>query len=88
MDDRWLTKDELTQIAIADGFGAWSECFRFFSDLHGFPFQGVLIKWEVSRCKGLSHWRSSVWLSKLESGLVRAPEPSYQCPNSDRALMP
>jgi hypothetical protein len=47
MDDRWLTRDECTQIAIADGFDDWAECFRFFKNVHGLPFKGVLIKWEA-----------------------------------------
>jgi hypothetical protein len=48
LNDRWLTKDELTQIAMADGFGSWDECFRFFKEVHGFPFQGVLIQWAAA----------------------------------------
>lgn len=47
MSDRWLERDELNQIAVADGFGDWVECFRFFKAVHGLPFKGVLIKWEV-----------------------------------------
>ncbi len=45
MDDRWLKREECTQIAIADGFSDWGECFRFFRDTHGLPFKGRLIKW-------------------------------------------
>ena len=48
MGDRWLNVDELDQLAIADGFTNWGECFRFFRDVHGFPFRGVLIRWEVA----------------------------------------
>ncbi len=51
INDRWLSRDELTQLAIADGFGNWDECFRFFRDMHGFPFQGVLIQWTVACVK-------------------------------------
>lgn len=51
LNDRWLTKEALTQLALADGFAAWDECLCFFREMHGLPFQGVLIKWEVAGCK-------------------------------------
>ena len=44
--DHWLSENERNQLAIADGFANWGECFRFFRDVHGFPFRGVLIKWK------------------------------------------
>jgi hypothetical protein len=47
LSDRWLPREALIQLAIADGFADWDECLRFFSDVHGLPFQGVLIKWRV-----------------------------------------
>jgi hypothetical protein len=47
LDDGWLTRDALTQLAIADGFSDWGECLRFFSDVHGLPFLGMLIKWQL-----------------------------------------
>jgi hypothetical protein len=51
LDDHWLTKEALTQLALADGFAAWDECLRFFSAVHGLPFEGVLIKWAVAGCQ-------------------------------------
>jgi len=51
LNDHWLTRDALTQLALADGFATWDECLRFFSTMHGLPFEGVLIKWAVAGCQ-------------------------------------
>jgi hypothetical protein len=50
LNDCWLTNEALTQLALADGFADWDECLRFFSTMHGLPFEGVLIKWAVAGC--------------------------------------
>ena len=52
LNDRWLTKEALTQLALADGFASWDECLHFFNTVHGLPFQGVLIKWAVAGVDG------------------------------------
>ena len=48
LNDRWLTRDALTRLALADGFADWDECLHFFSAVHGLPFEGMLIKWVVA----------------------------------------
>jgi hypothetical protein len=50
LNDHWLTRDALTRLALADGFADWDECWRFFSAVHGLPFEGVLIKWVLVGC--------------------------------------
>lgn len=46
LDNRWLSRNDLETLAVADGFSDWEACLGFFEAVHGFPFQGVLIKWE------------------------------------------
>lgn len=34
------------KFAIADGFANYAEFLAFFKEVHGLPFEGVLIKWD------------------------------------------
>jgi hypothetical protein len=34
------------EFAIKDGFSGWPDMAMWFSETHGFPFRGTLIKWE------------------------------------------
>jgi len=44
---RWRLshKRELDEFAQADGFENYTEMVKWFSETHGLPFEGILIKW-------------------------------------------
>lgn len=46
--DRWLTKKECEELAIADGFVSFSEFIDFFKSVHGLPFEGNVIRWRFT----------------------------------------
>jgi len=49
----WVDQDFFTQwrsfdkFAQADGFSHWNEMTDWFREIHGLPFHGVLIRWEL-----------------------------------------
>lgn len=47
LDRRLLTKDEAQTLAKADGFTSLEEMLLFFQGLHGLPFTGYLIEWQI-----------------------------------------
>jgi len=47
MIDGWILWDSnLEKFAIADGFANYADFLAFFKEVHGLPFEGVLIKWK------------------------------------------
>lgn len=57
LDERLLEPEEITALAIADGFQSngsshpeWFAMMQFFQQTHGLPFQGLLIKWQPQPC--------------------------------------
>ncbi len=47
IDGRWLSLDEIKQLAAQDGFSDCIVFVDFFRATHGLPFYGALIKWGV-----------------------------------------
>lgn len=47
LDGQVLCEDDVFAIASDDGFETLDEMFAFFGDMHGLPFSGVLIRWEL-----------------------------------------
>lgn len=45
MRDKFLEPVELERFAKADGFDSFYEMFNWFSQTHGMPFHGILIRW-------------------------------------------
>lgn len=43
---RRLTMDEGRALAKADGFDSRAEFLGFFTETHGLPFEGLMIRWE------------------------------------------
>lgn len=46
--DRFLTIREADSVARADGFPGVCEMLEWFEREHGLPFEGILIRWELS----------------------------------------
>ena len=46
IEGRWLNVAEMEAFANADGFAAAAEMGRWFDDVHGLPFEGIVIYWE------------------------------------------
>ena len=44
-----LPANRQEEFAIADGFDSYAEFIAFFKEIHGLPFEGVLIKWEPQK---------------------------------------
>ena len=42
---KYLSWSQITDLAIADGFGGITDFLAFFEDNHGFPFEGQMIEW-------------------------------------------
>lgn len=45
LDGKLIFWGEVSEIATADGFENSTDFFNFFDDVHGMPFEGVLIRW-------------------------------------------
>jgi hypothetical protein len=47
VDGHWLSLEEITQLATADGFTDPVRFIEFFRETHGLPFHGQLVKWRA-----------------------------------------
>lgn len=45
IEGRYLTRYELHEFAIADGFAGILDLLTWFNEEHGLPFKGILYKW-------------------------------------------
>lgn len=46
IDNKFMDEGWNDEFAKADGFQSFAEMFEWFSQTHGLPFAGVLIRWE------------------------------------------
>jgi len=44
-EQNWHYLQHLDVFAINDGFKDWRELVHWFANIHGLPFEGILIKW-------------------------------------------